>query len=87
MNGESRHWLAGGTPLAGDAMSECEVVIREGQLLCGVLDKAHYGNTPYGLVHCCYEVKYKKLCCFINNNENCLVSYKCYTILLIKMMF
>lgn len=37
-------------------MSEAEVVIREGQLLCGVLDKQHYGATPYGLVHCVYEL-------------------------------
>lgn len=32
------------------------MVIRGSELLCGVLDKGHYGNTPYGLVHCCYEV-------------------------------
>ncbi|XP_048588420.1 DNA-directed RNA polymerase I subunit RPA1 isoform X2 [Nematostella vectensis] len=42
--------------LKGDDMSESEVVIRDGHLLCGVLDKAHYGNTPYGLVHCCNEL-------------------------------
>lgn len=22
----------------------------------GVLDKAHYGSSAYGLVHCCYEL-------------------------------
>ena len=33
-----------------------QVVIRQGQLLCGVLDKAHYGATPFSLVHCCHEV-------------------------------
>ena len=38
-------------------MSESEVVIREGELMVGVLDKGHYGNTPYGLVHCFYEVR------------------------------
>ena len=32
------------------------MVIRQGQLLSGVLDKAHYGPTPFGLVHCCQEV-------------------------------
>ncbi|KAB0403057.1 hypothetical protein E2I00_018792, partial [Balaenoptera physalus] len=32
------------------------VIIREGELLCGVLDKAHYGSSAYGLVHCCYEI-------------------------------
>lgn len=35
-----------------------QVVIRQGQLLCGVLDKAHYGATPFSLVHCCHEVWY-----------------------------
>lgn len=33
-----------------------QVVIREGELLVGVLDKAHYGSSAYGLVHCCYEL-------------------------------
>ncbi|XP_068728240.1 DNA-directed RNA polymerase I subunit RPA1-like [Montipora capricornis] len=42
--------------LKGDDMSESEVVIRRGELMCGVLDKAHYGPTPFGLVHCCNEL-------------------------------
>ncbi|XP_069779752.1 DNA-directed RNA polymerase I subunit RPA1 isoform X2 [Narcine bancroftii] len=33
-----------------------QVVILEGELLCGVLDKAHYGSSAYGLVHCCQEL-------------------------------
>ena len=37
-------------------MSEAEVIIRDGELMCGVLDKTHYGATPYGLVHCMNEV-------------------------------
>uniref|UniRef100_A0A914HJX1 DNA-directed RNA polymerase n=1 Tax=Globodera rostochiensis TaxID=31243 RepID=A0A914HJX1_GLORO len=37
-------------------MSESEVVFRQGELLCGVLDKAHYGATQFGLIHCCYEL-------------------------------
>ncbi|XP_072112743.1 DNA-directed RNA polymerase I subunit RPA1 isoform X2 [Mobula birostris] len=37
-------------------MSESKVVILRGELLCGVLDKAHYGSSPYGLVHCCQEL-------------------------------
>ncbi|XP_067885420.1 DNA-directed RNA polymerase I subunit RPA1 [Heterodontus francisci] len=37
-------------------MSESKVVILEGELLCGVLDKAHYGSSAYGLVHCCQEL-------------------------------
>lgn len=39
-----------------ETMSESQVIIREGELLCGVLDKAHYGSSAYGLVHCCYEL-------------------------------
>jgi len=37
-------------------MTESEVVILNGQLLVGVLDKAHYGASQYGLVHSCHEV-------------------------------
>ena len=33
-----------------------QVVIREGELLCGVLDKAQFGPAQFVLVHCCYEV-------------------------------
>uniref|UniRef100_A0A4W5KQ13 DNA-directed RNA polymerase subunit n=1 Tax=Hucho hucho TaxID=62062 RepID=A0A4W5KQ13_9TELE len=32
------------------------VIFRQGELLVGVLDKAHYGSSAYGLVHCCYEL-------------------------------
>ncbi|KAM9585003.1 DNA-directed RNA polymerase I subunit RPA1 [Trichechus inunguis] len=39
-----------------DSMCESQVIIREGELLCGVLDKAHCGSSAYGLVHCCYEI-------------------------------
>ncbi|CAG9786553.1 unnamed protein product [Diatraea saccharalis] len=52
-----RPWKAGGSKfLNGDNMSEAEVIIRKGELLSGVLDKTHYGATPYGLVHCMYEL-------------------------------
>lgn len=37
-------------------MGESHVIFRDGELLCGVLDKGHYGPTPYGLVHCCNEL-------------------------------
>ena len=37
-------------------LTSLKVVVRQGELLCGVLDKAHYGPTPFGLVHCCHEV-------------------------------
>ncbi|XP_028271640.1 DNA-directed RNA polymerase I subunit RPA1 [Parambassis ranga] len=39
-----------------DKMCDSQVVIRQGELLVGVLDKAHYGSSAYGLVHCCYEL-------------------------------
>jgi DNA-directed RNA polymerase I subunit RPA1 len=49
--------IAGGTPLKNqNDMSEAEVIIQHSELLCGVLDKKHYGATPFGLVHCIYEV-------------------------------
>lgn len=53
---EERPWLAGGTPLSDINMTETEVIIRGGELLVGVLDKTHYGATPYGLIHCMYEL-------------------------------
>ncbi|CAH0392195.1 unnamed protein product [Bemisia tabaci] len=37
-------------------MSESEVIIRNGQLLSGVIDKTHCGATSYGLVHSFYEL-------------------------------
>ncbi|GBP50286.1 DNA-directed RNA polymerase I subunit RPA1 [Eumeta japonica] len=52
-----RSWKAGGVPFTNpNTMTEAEVIIRKGQLLCGVLDKTHYGATAYGLVHCMYEL-------------------------------
>uniref|UniRef100_H3CXM9 DNA-directed RNA polymerase subunit n=1 Tax=Tetraodon nigroviridis TaxID=99883 RepID=H3CXM9_TETNG len=39
-----------------DDMCDSQVVICQGELLVGVLDKAHYGSSAYGLVHCCYEL-------------------------------
>lgn len=51
-----RPWLAGGTQLADNNMTESEVIIRNGELLVGILDKTHYGATPYGLIHCMYEL-------------------------------
>ncbi|NWI66627.1 RPA1 polymerase, partial [Todus mexicanus] len=53
-----RAWVKG--PANGclnlDSMCESQVIIRNGELLCGVLDKAHFGSSAYGLVHCCYEI-------------------------------
>ncbi|XP_014257443.1 DNA-directed RNA polymerase I subunit RPA1 [Cimex lectularius] len=57
----SKAWGKGENKKSGmmfkdDFMSEAEVIIRHGELLCGVLDKMHYGATPYSLVHCTYEL-------------------------------
>lgn len=51
-----RKWKHGGTELKGNDMTEAEVIIRGGELLVGVLDKNHYGATPYSLIHCIYEL-------------------------------
>lgn len=37
-------------------MSEAEVIIRSGELMVGIMDKTHYGATPYGLIHSMYEL-------------------------------
>ena len=37
-------------------MSENEVIIRNGELLCGVLDKSQFGSSQFGLVHACHEL-------------------------------
>uniref|UniRef100_A0A182JXK7 DNA-directed RNA polymerase subunit n=1 Tax=Anopheles christyi TaxID=43041 RepID=A0A182JXK7_9DIPT len=52
----SRPWEYGGTPLDENELSESEVFIRQGELLSGILDKNHFGATPYGLIHCMYEL-------------------------------
>lgn len=51
-----RKWKSGREFADPKTMSEAEVVIRNGELLCGVLDKTHYGATPYGLIHCLFEL-------------------------------
>ena len=53
---KSRKWKCGVEFTDSKTMSEAEVIIRNGELLCGVLDKTHYGATPYGLIHCVYEL-------------------------------
>lgn len=52
----ARPYTAGGTPLLDNNMTEAEVIIRGGELVVGILDKTHYGATPYGLIHCMYEL-------------------------------
>ncbi|XP_045469038.1 DNA-directed RNA polymerase I subunit RPA1 [Harmonia axyridis] len=56
-NAPSRSWNGGGSEFLNEwEMSESEVIMRNGELLAGVLDKAHYGATPFGLVHCINEL-------------------------------
>ena len=33
-----------------------KVIVRHGELLCGVLDKSAFGASEFGLVHCVYEL-------------------------------
>lgn len=52
-----RLWVAGGTPeIRREAMTESEIIVLDGELLCGVLDKSSIGSTCHGLVHACYDV-------------------------------
>lgn len=54
--GEKRTINWSGGEFNSDYMHESYVLIRGGNLLSGVLDKAHYGSSSYSLVHCCYEL-------------------------------
>ncbi|CEF62014.1 DNA-directed RNA polymerase [Strongyloides ratti] len=49
-------WIVKGYKAPPFDMSESEVVFRNGELLVGVLDKAHFGATQYGLIHACYDL-------------------------------
>ncbi|EJD01575.1 beta and beta-prime subunits of DNA dependent RNA-polymerase [Fomitiporia mediterranea MF3/22] len=42
--------------LWGKGSEEGRVVVMDGELLCGILDKSQFGATDYGLVHSCYEL-------------------------------
>ncbi|XP_078050348.1 RNA polymerase I subunit RpI1 isoform X2 [Augochlora pura] len=59
---KARSWKCGVEFSDPKTMSEAEVIIRNGELLCGVLDKTHYGATSFGLIHCVYEL-YGGTCC------------------------
>ncbi|KYN05970.1 DNA-directed RNA polymerase I subunit RPA1 [Cyphomyrmex costatus] len=56
-----RRWKCGTKFKNSITMSEAEVIIRHGELLCGIFDKMHYGATPYGFIHCIYEL-YGAIC-------------------------
>lgn len=49
-------WIVKGYKPPPFDMSESQVIFREGELLVGVLDKAHFGATQYGLIHACYDL-------------------------------
>jgi DNA-directed RNA polymerase I subunit RPA1 len=43
-------------------MTESEVVFRNGQLVCGVLDKSQFGASQFGFVHSCFELYGGEMC-------------------------
>ncbi|KAF9491362.1 beta and beta-prime subunits of DNA dependent RNA-polymerase [Pleurotus eryngii] len=43
-------------PLWGPDSKEDQVIFMNGELLCGVLDKAAFGASDYGLIHSVYEL-------------------------------
>eukprot|EP00118_Oscarella_pearsei_P022869 m.268007 g.268007 ORF g.268007 m.268007 type:complete len:359 (+) comp40524_c1_seq16:2116-3192(+) len=49
-------WSSGSSRFDNDILSESEVIVRQGELLSGVLGKAQLGPSQFGLVHCCYEL-------------------------------
>lgn len=40
----------------GDASEENKVIFKNGELLCGILDKSQYGAADYGFVHSVHEI-------------------------------
>ncbi|CAB3411186.1 unnamed protein product [Caenorhabditis bovis] len=49
-------WSVDDLPPPPFDMSESHVIFRQGELLVGVLDKAHFGATQFGLAHCVFEL-------------------------------
>uniref|UniRef100_A0A2P2I841 DNA-directed RNA polymerase subunit n=1 Tax=Hirondellea gigas TaxID=1518452 RepID=A0A2P2I841_9CRUS len=39
-----------------DSMGENEFIMRDGELVCGVVDKSAIGSTSHGLIHVCYDL-------------------------------
>ncbi|XP_015795120.1 DNA-directed RNA polymerase I subunit RPA1 [Tetranychus urticae] len=39
-----------------EELDDSTVIIRQGEVLQGLIDKANIGPTPYGLIHICYEL-------------------------------
>ena len=48
----------GGGDVGGsrENMTESEFIMRDGNLLCGVIDKCAIGSSSYGLIHTCYDL-------------------------------
>ena len=69
-NAAPRRWQTRGAwPPKNPEMAESEVVIRDGVLCSGILDKQQYGATPYSLAHLFQElyggeISCKLLSCF-----------------------
>ncbi|XP_045123262.1 DNA-directed RNA polymerase I subunit RPA1-like isoform X2 [Portunus trituberculatus] len=54
---EQRPWRGGGSAEhRREAMTDSDFVMRDGELLSGVIDKSAIGSTSHGLVHVCYEL-------------------------------
>lgn len=43
-------------PREFEDLCDCNVIIRNGELLVGFMDKSNVGATQYGLIHTCYEL-------------------------------
>ena len=54
--GSPRKWMCGEEFKSDNEMSESSIILRKGILVTGVLDKQHFGATPFGLTHCLYEL-------------------------------
>jgi len=48
----TKMWGTTGPEISRDSM----VIIRDNEMLAGILDKGHFGAASYGLVHTCYEL-------------------------------
>ncbi len=48
-------WSGGGSGPTARLLSDADLVVRDGELMSGILDKAHIGPSAFGLVHCFHE--------------------------------
>lgn len=53
---EQKHWRNPNNYLYPDLLSEFNFIVRDGNLLSGILDKNHIGASSYSLVHCFFEL-------------------------------